>query len=250
MPHPDQEMLQGISTPLPAYYRLQEALRGKIEDGLWKPGETIPSERLIAEEYGVSIGTARKAVGNLADEGYLHRVQGKGTFVGGGTLKRGSLRYYRMVREFSDEPADLEVKVLGIGEVPGFDPANRFLGIPGGQRLVELQRLFLSGGKPVVYTLSYFQKRLFRDLNRVPASRLEKSTLYEFIEKNYGLPTIKNHELYGATHADSRIAALLGIAKGEPVLSIEMLSYTYKNMPYEYRRSHCVTTGYKIFTEI
>ncbi|TAL29750.1 MAG: GntR family transcriptional regulator [Spirochaetes bacterium] len=246
----EQELLQEINTPLPAYYRLQEALRRKIEDGLWKPGEAIPSERLIAEEYRISIGTVKKAVGNLAGEGYLHRVQGKGTFVGGSTLKRGSLRYYRMVREFNDEVADLEVKLLGIREVPGFDPANRYLGIPGSARLFELTRLFLSGGAPVVYSISYLPKKLFKDLDRMPAGRLEKSTLYETIEQNYGLPTIRNHELYGAAPADARTAGLLKIAEGEPLLTIEMLSFTYKSVPYEYRRSYCVTSGYKIFTEI
>jgi GntR family transcriptional regulator len=242
--------LQGIGAPLPAYYRLQEALRRKIEDGLWKPGETIPSERLIKEEYKISIGTVKKALGNLVDEGYLNRVQGKGTFVGRSILRQENLRYYRMVREFNDEMADLEVRFLGIKEVPGFDPANRFLGISTDGELFELKRLFSSGEKPVVYAVSYIPKAMFRDFDRIPATRFEKSTFYEVIEKNYGLPTIRNQELFGAAPAGAQTAGVLKIGKGDPVLTIEMLSYTYKNVPYEYRWSYCVTSGHRIFAEI
>ncbi len=46
--------------PVPAYYRLQESLREKIEEMQWRPGEIIPSERLIAQEYSLSAGTVKK----------------------------------------------------------------------------------------------------------------------------------------------------------------------------------------------
>jgi GntR family transcriptional regulator len=246
----DQEILHGIGAPLPAYYRVQESLRRKIEDGLWKPGEAIPSERLITEEYKISVGTVKKALGNLVDEGYLYRVQGKGTFVGKSILRQESLRYYRMVKEFGDEMADLQVRLLGIREVKGFDPANRFLGIATDQVLFEMKRLFCSDEKPIVCAMSYIPKSMFKDFEKIPASRLENSTFYEVIEKDYGLPTIRNRELFGAAPADAKTAGVLKIGKGEPVLTIEMLSYTYKNVPYEYRWSYCVTSGHRIFAEI
>lgn len=164
----DNEILQRKGAPLPVYYRLQETLRGKIEDGQWKPGEAIPSERLITEEYKISIGTVKKALGNLVDEGYLYRVQGKGTFVGKSTLRQESLRYYRLVKEFGHDMADLEVRILGIRELKGFDPANRFLRISADQSLFEMKRLFSSDEKPVVYAVSYIPKSMFMDFEKHP----------------------------------------------------------------------------------
>lgn len=245
-----KELLQKIGAPLPAYYRLQEALRRKIEDGQWKPGEAIPSERLITEEYQISVGTVKKALGNLVDEGYLHRVQGKGTFVGKSILRQESLRYYRMVRDFGDEMANLAVKLIGIKAVRGFDPANRFLGLSKDDELFELKRLFSLAEKPVVSAVSYIPQALFRDFDRLDAADFEKSTFYEVIERKYGLPTIRNQELFGAAPADTETARVLKIEKGAPVLTIEMLSYTYKNVPYEYRWSHCATSGHRILAEI
>jgi GntR family transcriptional regulator len=251
MPHEDkEEILKRIGAPLPAYYRVQEALRGKIEDGQWKPGEAIPSERLITEEYKISVGTVKKALGNLVAEGYLCRVQGKGTFVGKSILRQESLRYYRFVKEFGHDMANLQVRLLGIREVMGFDPANRFLRIKADQALFEMKRLFSLDEKPVVHAVSYIPKSMFRDFEKISASRLDNSTFYEVIEKDYGLPTIRNQELFGSALADAKTAGVLKIGKGEPVLTIEMLSYTYRNMPYEYRLSYCVTSGYRILAEI
>jgi GntR family transcriptional regulator len=246
----ENEILQRAGAPLPAYYRLQEALRGKIEDGHWKPGEAIPSERLITEEYKISVGTVKKALGNLVDEGYLYRVQGKGTFVGRNTLRMESLRYYRLVKEFGEDMAELQVRLLGIREIKGFEPANRYLKITQDETLFEMRRLFCSDIKPVVYAVSYISKTMFKDFDKTPASRLENSTFYEVMEKDYGLPTIRNQELFGAALADAKTAGILKLGKGEPVLTIEMLSYTYKNVPYEYRLSYCLTSGHRLFAEI
>ncbi len=76
--------------PIPAYYRLQMTILEDIEKGRWRPGECIPAERSLAELHNISIGTVKKALLNLVHEGYLHRIQGKGTFVAGTTLRRES----------------------------------------------------------------------------------------------------------------------------------------------------------------
>ncbi len=250
MPVMGPEKLQGTSAPVPIYYRLQETLRSKIEAGEWKPGGAIPPERIIAEAYGASVGTVKKALQNLVNSGYLIRVQGKGTFVAGTTLRKGSLRYYRMQRALDDEPADLTIRFLGIRETAGAADVKRNLGLPAKERLFELRRLFLWGDKPVVYSVSSLPKRLFKDLNRLPEIRLKDRTLYETIEKIYGLPTLRNQELFGAAGAGAAAAEALAVPKGSPVLTIEMLSFTYRDVPYEYRLSYCVTTERKIFSEI
>ncbi len=236
--------------PVPAYYRLQESLRKKIEEMQWRPGEIIPSERLIAQEYSLSAGTVKKALSNLVYEGFLYRVQGKGTFVSGTTLRRGSLRYYRMMESFAGEEADLRVSLLGISLIDGFAPACSLLGLPVKKRLFELRRLFLSGDVPMVYSVSYMPESLFKGLEAFPPALFEKGTLYEAIEKHYGMPCIYNRELLGAVPADGEAARVLGLAAGVPVISIEMIAYTYRDMPYEYRLSWCATNRRRIYREI
>jgi GntR family transcriptional regulator len=244
------DMTAHRGAPVPAYYRVQELLRRRIEERQWKPGDAIPPERAIAQEQGLSIGTVKKAILNLVREGYLYRIQGKGTFVAGTTLKRGSLRYYRMTPGFGEEAAPLRISLLGMGQIDGFEPASRHLAVPRRQRLYELRRLFSTGDRPLVYSVSYLPRPMFKDLDKFPAETFETGTLYETIEKNYGLPCLRNHELFGVAAAGPDAAKSLRIPAKTPVLCIEMLTYTYKDVPYEYRKSWCVTDRWRVFREI
>ena len=69
------------TNPTPLYYQLQEILRDKIEIGVWKPGETIPTENELILNYGISRSTIRQAILALVNDGYLKREKSKGTIV-------------------------------------------------------------------------------------------------------------------------------------------------------------------------
>lgn len=236
--------------PTPVYFQLQTQIQNKIENRRWAPGERIPPEREMAETYKVSVGTVKKAILNLVTEGYLYRIQGKGTFVAGTTLRRESLRYYRMQKDFSAKEAELKIKFLSIDRKKGRMPYNRHLNIRPEQHLYELRRLFFQGKKPMVYSVSYLPCSMFPEFHRSPVSQFEKITLYEALEKKYGVPTIYNRELFHAVPADAKLAGLLEVPEGTPLISIDMLSYTYKDKPYEYRRSICVNGDTGISREI
>ncbi len=236
--------------PLPAYYKLQMELLAGIENGQWVPGEAIPPERKIAEECGVSLGTVNRALANLVNEGYLKRMQGKGTFVAGTTIPLESVRYTRLRREFSDPDPRFKIKVLSLEVVPGFQPVTRLLKLRGACKLWEVRRRFFGHEGPLMYYLSYLPHSLFKDLDKVITPLMEKTTLYESIEKKYGLPTIFNQEMFSAVAADQQVAEVLEIEIGAPVLKIEMLSFTYKEKPYEYQVSYCNTEDFKMFREM
>jgi len=233
--------------PTPMYFKLQMILKDEIERRKWRPGHAIPTERTLAQIYQVSLGTVKQALLNLANEGYLNRVQGKGTFVLGSALK--SLRYHRLLRSFRDKEAELKMKLLALNEVACSAPADRYLGIRIGQKLYEIKRLFLHAGNPLVYTTSYLPQKLFPDLEKLSASRFEKTPLYLTLEQQYHLPTILNHELFGTTMANRETAQALHVRVGRELLTIEMISFTYRQKPYEYRKTYCLTHEYKVFRE-
>jgi DNA-binding GntR family transcriptional regulator len=70
-----------VFSPVPAYEQLAGFLRDQIQSGRLGPGEPLPSERFLQEEYEVARGTARHAVEVLRSEGLVVTVQGRGTFV-------------------------------------------------------------------------------------------------------------------------------------------------------------------------
>src|SRR5919199_1570900 len=67
--------------PVPKYFRIKQAVLERIASGAWPLGALIPSEVELCREFGVSRTTVRKAVSDLAYEGRLVVVQGKGTYV-------------------------------------------------------------------------------------------------------------------------------------------------------------------------
>lgn len=79
----------------PKYRQVKQELLSWIHAGSLKPGDLMPSENEVAERFGMSRQTVRQAFGELEAEGWLKRIQGKGTYVsepeafsaGGGALK-------------------------------------------------------------------------------------------------------------------------------------------------------------------
>lgn len=65
----------------PIYIQLRELLRTKIEDGEFPPGSDMPSDIVLAQQYGVNRLTARNAIDALVKEGLLKRVRGRGVYV-------------------------------------------------------------------------------------------------------------------------------------------------------------------------
>lgn len=67
--------------PRPPYLRIADDIRAKIRDGELLPGDQVPSATLLAQEYKVSRGTARRALALLKSEGLTYGEPGWATFV-------------------------------------------------------------------------------------------------------------------------------------------------------------------------
>ena len=68
------------TSSIPMYEQIQNELMEQIQSGFFQPGDRIPSEKELAERYHVSRITAVKALTELALNGYIYRVQGRGSF--------------------------------------------------------------------------------------------------------------------------------------------------------------------------
>ena len=100
--------------------------------------------------------------------------------------------------------------------------------------------------RPIIYCISFLPFKLCSGLENVKKIYFEKYAFYIFIEQRFGISTIENRELYGATLAGKDLAKMLNVEEGHPVLEVEMLALTFKDKPYEYRISYCLTDEKKI----
>ena len=229
----------------PVYYQMARAIQDHIENGILSVGQRIPSEREFASQYDVSLATVRKALEHLVQQGLLKRIQGKGTFVASTDIRRRKLRYYPFVKDFQEDAFVTTVEFLELSILHGLERINRHLRIKPEDTLYRVKRILLCRKKPVVYSVSYLPTRMFHDLSEYEPHRFEKY-LYVFLEDEFGVSTIANEELYGAALADEETAGHLQVEPNHPLLQIEMMAYTHKKKPYEYRMSYCLTTEMKV----
>jgi GntR family transcriptional regulator len=78
-------VMDGFSVPFsgPLHEQVHRALRSRIVSGEWKPRELLPGEIALSQELGVSVGTIRKAMDQLARDNIIVRERGRGTYVRG-----------------------------------------------------------------------------------------------------------------------------------------------------------------------
>ena len=73
-------MLAGSSSAAAPYSRVKSFLKSELERGRWRPGELMPSEAQLVQQFGVSRMTVNRALREMQSEGLVDRVQGVGTF--------------------------------------------------------------------------------------------------------------------------------------------------------------------------
>ena len=114
---------------LPAYIRIHDKIKEDVDDGTWKIGQRLPSERDLCETFDVSRMTVRQAITLLVDEGILERKPGSGTFVASSRVKekmRGTTSFTEIVKSQGRKPSselisyqrlhpnEFEIKNLGV----------------------------------------------------------------------------------------------------------------------------------------
>ena len=61
----------------PLYFTIKESIKNKVNTGVYRPGDVLPTENSLCEEYGASRVTIRRSIKELIDEGVLERGHGK-----------------------------------------------------------------------------------------------------------------------------------------------------------------------------
>ena len=65
----------------PAYLQVKTFIQQHISSGEWRPGDPVPSEATLMQQFGISRMTVNRALRELTASGLVTRVQGSGTFV-------------------------------------------------------------------------------------------------------------------------------------------------------------------------
>ena len=218
----------------PLYRQIKTLILQGLANGEWKSGDAIPSEGELAGRYGVSQGTVRKAIDEMAAENLLIRRQGKGTFVASHADPRAFFRFLRLVPLNGGIEQSRSVP-LECWRAKAGPEAARMLGLNVSDPIIIIRRLLEFSGKPVVADEIYLSGEIFGALT-IEMLRDYEGSLYSLFETNFGVRMIRAEERIRAVPAERNSSELLGVAEGSPLLSVERVSYSYGDKPVEWRR--------------
>jgi GntR family transcriptional regulator len=218
----------------PLYQQIKLLITRSLQEGEWKPGEAIPAETDLATRYRVSQGTVRKAIDELAPENLVVRRQGKGTFVATHAEEQIQYRFLRLAPDDA-RPRSMERHFIDCRRMRAPVPIARALDLKGAEGAILVRRTLAQDGRPVVLDEIWLPAVMFKGLT---AERLTDyiGPMYGLFETEFGVRMIRAEEKIRAVAADASTAAVLTVAIGTPLLSVERLSYTYGDKPVELRR--------------
>jgi GntR family transcriptional regulator len=223
----------------PLYAQVRDRLVARIRSGEWKPGQLIPNEFEIAAQFGVSQGTARKAISELAADGLLMRRQGRGTFVVEHTPAHVLFRFFNLYDEkgvaVSPDSRDVAASLA-----QATDEDCRVLGLEPGAPVVRITRTRTRAGMAFICETLVLPAALFpglADRTQVP------NTLYDLFQKEYGVMVMRTSDRLSAVAADAETAAALSIPPGTPLLRIDRIAFSLDEVPIERRVSLCHFDG-------
>jgi GntR family transcriptional regulator len=228
-------MIGRESDKRPLYAQVYAELLERIRSGKWKPGQLIPNEFQIAAEFRVSQGTARKAIGALADANLVVRRQGRGTFVYEHTPDDIMFRFFNLFDESGERiaPESRSIRRV-VGKATQAE--RKALRLAAHARVIRIDRIRLHNRKPFITETVALPEGAFPGLanaEEVPDS------FYDIFQKSYGVLVTRTDEHLTAVAADAKAARDLEVASGAPLLRIERITFTLDERPVELRVSLC-----------
>lgn len=236
-----------MSDPMmPLYFQIKSRLLEAIESGALKSGDRVPSERELTTQFAVSRMTARQALTELETQGYLYRVQGKGTFVSTPKLEQPLVQLTSFTEDMRRRGLEPGARVLSASEVEAGRKAARALGIAENARVIRFERLRLAGGFPMALEISHVASERFPGL---AGSDLNNRSLYQIFEQ-YGIRLSRATQSLEAVAANAYEAEILHVREGAPLLMLERVSRDDQDQPVEYVKSLYRGDRYRFTTEL
>jgi GntR family transcriptional regulator len=214
--HPAQAALVLDSgSRLPLYHQLADQLFAQIRQGIYSPGEKIPSEHELAAEHGIGRPTVRQATDALIQRGVLERRRGSGTYVRSVPAQVDLFSLAGTLVSFERGGLAVTTRLLG-------RPRTLVIDEPGhphhGGKACRVVRLSHVDDQPVLLEEIDLADAYFPGLARLP---LHGRSLSELVSDHYRMHAQSADQRFRVTALDRPRAASLDLPAGAPILHVE-----------------------------
>jgi len=233
-----------LSARRPKSEQLQEILEGVV--GALDAGAVLPSERLLAQRYGVARATVTQAIDGLVSRGLVYRVHGSGTFVA-----EPKFRQPLTLTSFTE---DMRARGMTPGSVvrsqaivPASEVVARHLALVPGTPVVHLERVRTADGEPMALERTHLPAQ---QLPGLEDADLTDASLYELLERTWGVRVAEADQWASVVRVTEDEAALLHVSASQPALLFERVTRDPAGTPVEYVRSLYRGDRYEVHTRL
>ena len=232
----EQKTRLPLRSAQPLYRQIEGDIMQCLANGEWKPGDQLPTESELAERFDVAIFTVRAGIGELVDAGILTRKQGKGTFVARHERDRTRQVLSRIFDNHNRKVIPTRQEVSFFSRQLADERACTLLHLDHRRKtsvyqwevVVELDE------KPICVRRITVPAGLFPGLT-ARVLRANRHSLYALYQDLCGVNVIRLEDRVYAIKADAHSASVLGLKRGDPMVRIDRIAFTYNATPVELR---------------
>lgn len=228
----------------PAYINIHDSIKKDIEDGIWKVGDRLPSERDLATKFSVSRMTLRQAVSLLVEEGVLERRVGSGTYVASHRVQermQGTTSFTDIVEAQGKTPSS---KLISYQRKLASKTEMQHLNLKSSDYVIRMERIRYADSLPLVFEVASIPEKIIR--------LFDKNEVIEHFFKTltaFGYEIGKSQQTIYAKVASEKVADYLDVHKGHAILALTQVSYLTDGTPFEYVRSQYVGDRFEFYLE-
>lgn len=220
-----------LAVAKPLYSQVRELLLKRIGEGEWSTGEALPNEFVLSNNFGVSIGTIRRAIEGLEETGVLKRVQGRGTFVMGPGSSAFDAKFGHL-RIAGRAATEIGYELVAVRRREADAREASELGLERRPEVIEIRQRVTLRREPVGVETSVVSAARFPRLE----TQFSYGQLVYRVLAEYGVLVTRSAEAMSIVAADADAAAELDVADGHDLLRVERVALTIDRERIEFRR--------------
>lgn len=215
---------------IPLYQQIRIQILNEIRSGNLNIGDAIDTETILMKKYNASRTTVRNAIKDLVKDGIIERTAGKGSFVKK-NLPKAEVKLTGTFEDILNVAKTTSAKVLKFEFVEPPSNILTVLKLKKDDRVLRIDRIRFVEGTPFLYSTNYLPEDIGRLLT---IKDVEDFVLTELFVKKCKQVLKKQTQEFGATVADDRMAKLLKIPVGFPLLQIKRVTLSSEDILINY----------------
>ena len=221
----------------PAVQWVCDLLRTELAMGSYRGG-ALPGEDALIRRYGVSRGTIRQSLLNLAEQGVIDRVRGAGTFIVAPMMLRHGIDESRdLAQDVNPTGVRVTIRASYAELHPAVPALAELLQIPPGDPVAIVESTTALDGSPLSLRTAFLPAGPFAVLVEDRDFDLDRSP-YEIMADVIGGPVGDTELQIGCSNADALCAEMLAVPVGFALLDTTRIVRAVDGTPLEYSKAH------------